>query len=669
MKSKRILLLGIAVVFATVAVVAQPAQLKKADALFNKFAYAKAIPEYELLVVKGRDVEHAYRRLAECYLLLRDFEKSLPYFERFINEAQTPSHYYFKYGMALQSVNRHKEALRWLKRYKRLNKNDKKLKQFLKDGNLASVVFNSRESYEIAPVSFNSQYNDFGAIIHNGRIYFSSSRFSDGKEDRYEWDNQPWLDIYYLEEEHYFDRLRVIQPQKIAGDINSKYHESSLIFSTDYKNDTVIYFTRNNFFENKVGFHEIKHKEERLVEKRNNLKIYKAERKDGSWRVVRNMKMNADHYSSGHPSVNPNRTKLYFASDRPGGYGGTDIYYCDIHPRGGIGEPINAGPVVNTAGNEMFPFVNNEGKLFFASDGHMGFGQLDIFATISDSEGNVSDVINLGQPINSEKDDFAFYSNEDGTKGFISSNRKGGKGGDDIYRFDFTPSLYVEGIVYDAVNGKTLDSVTVALNDKNTGNFIKEVTTDNKGYYRMFINRGMEYTLVLNRRTHPEKKVSLSTNALPQTQKKIVHNVYMNPLLDVKVLADLNKIYFDFNKSDIRPDAARELDKVVQLMLETYPYMTIRLESHTDPVGSHQYNDLLSERRAKSTYEYLVSRGVSKERILSYKGFGKRKPVNDCKTKWDCPPEVLELNRRTEFPIENILEPKGKTEAIVSKSK
>ena len=174
---------------------------------------------------------------------------------------------------------------------------------------------------------------------------------------------------------------------------------------------------------------------------------------------------------------------------------------------------------------------------------------------------------------------------------------------------------------------------------------------------------------MLNRRTHSEKKVSLSTNNLLQTQKKIVKDIYMDPILDVKVLADLNKIYFDFDKSNIRPDAARELDKVVQLMLETYPYMTIRLESHTDPVGSHQYNDVLSEKRAKSTYEYLVSKGVSKERILSYKGFGKRRPVNDCKTKWDCPPEILELNRRTEFPIENILEPKGKAEVLVSKSK
>ncbi len=670
MKSKPIIFLWIILLLTTTGAVAQSTQLKKADELFNKFAYAKAIPEYELLVVKGRHVEHAYQRLAECYLLLRDFEKALPYFERFINNAETPSHYYFKYGMALQSVNRDKEAVKWLKRYKRLNKNDKKLRQFLKDGDLASVVFNSRESYEVEPVNFNSEYNDFGAIINNGRVYFSSSRLSEGKEKRYAWDNQPWLDIYYLEEDNpYFDRMSLLRPQKIEGDINSKYHESSLVFSTDYKNDTVIYFTRNNFFENKVRYHEVKHKEEKLVEKTNNLKIYKAEKVDGKWKVVRNMKMNADHYSSGHPTVNENRTKLYFASDRPGGYGGTDIYYCDIHPRGGVGRPVNAGPVVNTAGNEMFPFVNNEGKLFFASDGHMGFGQLDIFATISDPSGEVMDVINLGQPINSDKDDFAFFTNEDGTQGFISSNRKGGKGGDDIYSFNFTPSLYVEGIVYDAVNAKTLDSVTIALTDKNTGNFIKEVTTDKRGYYRMFINRSMEYTLVLNRRTHPEKKVRLSTHNLPQTQKKIEKNVYMEPVMDVKVLADLNKIYFDFDKSNIRPDAARELDKVVQLMLETYPYMTIRLESHTDPVGSHEYNDVLSEKRARSTYQYLISKGVPQERILSYKGFGKRKPVNDCKTKWDCPPEVLELNRRTEFPIENIWEPKGKTEVLAAKSK
>lgn len=663
MKTKSLVTVLFATFIAMQFLTAQSSRQKQADILFSKFAYSTAIPFYEEMLVEEDNSSHALQRLAESYLLLRDFEKSIPYFERFINNAETPSNYYFKYGMALQSVGKEKEALAWLKRYKKLNKNDKRVKQFLKDGNLASVVFNSRERYEIEPVHFNSAYNDFGAISFNGRTYFSSSRPGQDKDvDLYEWDNQPWLDIFYIEEEEetFSGKTSNFKVMPIGGEINSEFHESSLAFSTNYKNDTIIYFTRNNHFQNKTGYHEVRYKKEKLVEKQNNLKIYKAEKVDGTWAVTGNLKMNADHYSTGHPSVNPNRTKLFFASNRPGGYGGTDIYYCDIHPRGGIGKPINAGPIVNTAGNELFPFVNNAGKLFFSSDGHVGFGQLDVFATLTDKEDNVIDVINLGQPINSEKDDFSFYSNEDGTKGFISSNRKGGKGGDDIYKFDFTPSLYLEGYVFDAVNDQPIDGVVVQLTKDDGETFIKEVTTDKNGYYRMFVNRNVNYTLSLTKNTHPNRLVDVSTFDLPPTQKKIVQDIYMEPILDVKVLAGLDKIYFDFNKSDIRPDAAVELDKVVELMVNTYPYMTIKLEAHTDPVGSHDYNDKLSQSRAKSTYEYLVSKGVPEGRILSYKGYGKRKPVNDCKTKWDCPAEMLELNRRTEFPIVDILSPKGK---------
>ena len=670
MKIKQLHILVLAFLMATHFLSAQSSRQKKADVMFSKFAYAKAIPLYQEMLIEEDNSFHALQRLAESYLLLRDFEKSIPYFERFIDSDQTPSNYFFKYGMALKSVGKEKEALSWLKRYKKLNKNDKRVKQFLKDGNLASVVFNSRERYEVENVDFNSEYNDFGAINFSGRTYFSSSRPTEEKgTDLYEWDNQPWLDIFYIEQDDdsFSGRMSQYNAIPMGGEINSEFHESSMAFSTDYKNDTIIYFTRNNHFQNKTGYHEIKYKEEKLIEKRNNLKIYKAEKVDGEWKVTRNLKINADHYSTGHPSVNPNRTKLYFASDRPGGYGGTDIYYCDIHPRGGVSKPINAGPVVNTAGNEMFPFVNNEGKLFFSSEGHVGFGQLDVFATITNENDEVVDVINLGKPINSEKDDFSFFSNEDGTKGFVSSNRNGGKGGDDIYKFDFTPSLYLEGHIYDAVNDQPLDSVVVQLTKDNGDTYIKEVVTDKNGYYRMFINRNMDYTLSLTRKTHPNKLVDLTTFNLPRTQKKVKKDIYMEPIMDVKVLAGLDKIYFDFDKSNIRPDAAKELDKVVNLMLNTYPYMTIRLEAHTDPVGSHEYNDRLSEARAKSTYEYLIANGVPKERILSYKGFGKRKPVNDCKTKWDCPAKMLELNRRTEFPIVNIMSPNSKKSMALNK--
>lgn len=648
MNTKRIIILFFALAPLCTSLFAQSSVQKEADKLFNKFAYAKAIPHYEQMVINSFNENHAFQRLAECYLLMRDYEKSIPYFKRFIDGADTPTNFYFKYAMALKSSGDEKEALKWLKKYKKYNKNDKRVKEFLKDGNLASVVFNSRERYDLEPVSFNTEYSEFGAFVHEGNLYFSASRKSNKNDELYGWNNEPWLDIFYVPEGN-----TMAQPKRFEGEINSKYHESSLVFSTDYKNDTIVYFTRNNYFQNKEGFHESE-KENNLIVKRNNLKIYKGEKIDGEWKVTRNLKTNADHYSTGHPSVNTDRTLLYFSSDRPGGYGGTDIYYAKIHPRGGIGQPINAGPIVNTAGDEMFPYVNNEGQLFFSSDGHLGFGMLDVFGTVADSTGQITDVINLGRPLNSAKDDFGYYALDNGIDGYVSSNRKGGKGGDDIYRFRFVPSLSVQGIVTDAINLQPLDSVEISLFNQATGELMSKTMTDTEGNYQMLISRNVNYRIEAVRKTHPHKSVYFSTRTTGRATKLIRQDIELEPVLDVKVLAGLKKIYYDFNKSNIRPDAAIELDKVVKLMTETYPEMIIKLESHTDPVGSHAYNDQLSERRAKSAYEYLIANGVPKNRLLSYKGFGKRIPINGCTSKQDCTPEELELNRRTEFPVVQI---------------
>ncbi|MDC6365206.1 MULTISPECIES: OmpA family protein [Flavobacteriaceae] len=640
--------------FGALSLNAQSIVQKRADQLFYKFAYAKAIPEYEKMT-NGKNALHAHQRLAECHLFLRDFEKALPHFEQFINEPETPTHYYFEYAMALKSSGKEKAALMWLKRYGKLHKKDKRVKQFLKDGNLASVVFNSKEQYDLEPVHFNTEYSEFGAFVHDGQLYFSSSRKEKSSENTYGWNDESWLDIFQITESSTSE-----VPRKFEGDINSRLHESSMVFSTDYKNDTIIYFTRSNYFNDKESF-STRRTEDRNIEKQNNLKIFRADKVDGQWKVTRSLKTNADHYSNGHPTVNSDRTLLYFASNKPGGYGGTDIYYCKIHPRGGVGHPINAGPIVNTPGNEMFPYVNNEGQLFFSSDGHVGYGQLDVFATVADENGNIKEVVNLGKPLNSEKDDFGYYALDNGIDGYISSNRKGGKGNDDIYKFRFTPSLDLEGTVTDAVNLQTLDSVQISLYDQTTGNLVNRVITDENGRYEMSIDRHRAYMIEAVRKTHPHKHMYFNTFTTPRSTKRISKDIQLEPVLDLKILADLNKIYFDFDKSDIRPDAAHELDKVVKLMTETYPEMIIRLESHTDPVGSHTYNDNLSEARARSTYEYLIASGVPKNQILSYKGYGKRKPINDCTGRGNCSAEELELNRRTEFPIIQISEAQPNT--------
>lgn len=617
--------------------IAQFASQKKADYYFSKFSYSLAIPEYERMVKSDVNAEYAHQQLAECFLLIREYKKSIPHFKEVINNATLPTDYYFKYAMALYANGDLEESEEWLKKYKKYNKNDSRVKRFLKDGNLASVVFNSRQRYEVEPVSFNSADSDFGTFRFMGDIYFGSSRRDVVTGDSYGWNDQPWLDLFVVQEDN---PLSIAQ--RVKGNINTKFHESSVAFSTDYKNDTIMYFTRNNFYDKKEGYG---------VQNEINLKIYSAKLVDGEWEENSNLKINSDYYSTGHPSVNLARTRIYFTSDRPGGYGGTDIYYAEIHERGGIQTPINAGPVVNTEGNEMFPFINEEGKLFFSSDGHVGFGQLDVFSTISDEDGKVIDIINLGTPINSSSDDFAYYGLPNGLDGYVSSNREGGMGSDDIYKFKFTPSLDVEGYVVDGVNNKMLDSVQIKLYDQITNTLVAQTMTDENGFYRFPVNRKTTYMIEAVRKTHPHKNIYFNTATTPKSQKILREDIVLEPVLDLKLLAGLNQIYFDFNKSNIRPDAAKELDKVIKVMNVTYPDMVIKLESHTDPVGSHEYNDNLSEGRAKSTYEYLIENGVSKDRIVSYKGYGKRMPINKCTSKLDCSPEELELNRRTEFPI------------------
>jgi outer membrane protein OmpA-like peptidoglycan-associated protein/tetratricopeptide (TPR) repeat protein len=610
---------------------------QRGDYFFSKFSYAKAIPEYESMVAGGLNTAYAHQQLAECYLLIRQYKKSIPHFKAIIEGDAVPTDYYFKYAMALYSDGQLEESEIWLKKYKKYNKNDSRLKRFLKEGNLASIVFNSQERYQLDEVTFNSEQSDFGAYLHEGKLYFASGRTNHLTKGNYGWNDEPWLDIFWV-----YEDVPFYEPEPLEGNVNTKYHESSLIHSTDYAKDTIIYFTRNNYFDKKAAYGAMKEI---------NLKIYSAKKVKGKWMENRSLPINSDFYSTGHPTVNKDRTRLYYTSDMPGGYGGTDLYYSEIHERGGIGKPINLGPVINTEGNEMFPFINEEGQLFFSSDGHVGFGQLDVFSTITDEGGEFVDVINLGTPINSEADDFAYYGLANGIDGYVSSNREGGKGSDDIYKFRFSPALEVEGYVTDGINLLPLDSVQLTLYEQKTNTIIAQTFSDEKGYYKFPVNRKTVYMIEAVRSTHPHKNVFFDTSKASSTQKTIRQDIVLEPVLDMKLLAGFNEIYFDFDKSDIRPDAALELDKVIHVMNDLYPDMIIALESHTDPLGTHEYNDELSSRRAKSTYEYLIDNGVDVERILSYKGFGKRRPVNDCTSFQDCSAEALELNRRTEFPI------------------
>ena len=413
----------------------------------------------------------------------------------------------------------------------------------------------------------------------------------------------------------------------IKGDVNTKLHDGPVVISPD---GNTIYFTRNNYLGNKEG--------KRDKDKTNHLKLYSATKSGNEWNEVKEMSFNSNEYSVGHPSLSPDGKTLYFASDMPGGLGGTDLYKVAVDSTGNFGTPENLGEPVNTEFDETFPFMDTDGTLYFSSNGHAGLGLFDIFRL---EEGNVE---NLGEPVNSSMDDFAYFQVSDSKEGYISTNRDGGS--DDIYVFNKLNPLMLKGQVTDAVNGNPIAQATVRIMGED-GEQIAFLETDEEGNYETEIARDRNFPVEAKEIEYETFEGEVSTMDADDTDE-IEYDIQLNPVKDVEYLAEIDNIYFDFDKSNIRPDAAQELDKLVDLMQNEYPDLVIEIGSHTDRRGSNAYNEKLAERRAKSTYDYLISKGISAERIVEYKGFGETKPAIDCDR---CSEKDHQLNRRSMFSV------------------
>lgn len=608
---------------------------KKADNLFNKFSFVNASEVYRDLIERDYNTDYATRQLADSYAFMRNPDSAVVYYKKAVAQDNVPIEYYYNYAQALRGVKDYKAYRSWMKRYKNAGGNidDKKLS---KDGDFINAIFNAKQQYFLTNVNFNSKYSDFGAYQLNGDIYFASSR-DEGVSSKhiYGWNGEPFLDIYKAANRT--DSI-IDHNSKIKGDINSVYHEGPLTISKDGK---TIYFSRNDYHKSTLGKNE---------EGITNLKIYKATLIDDEWTNIEELPFNSNTYSTAHPALNHDGTKLYFASNMPGGMGGTDIYYVDINSNGTFNEPINAGNVINTDKNERFPFINSEGSLFFSSDGHQGLGLLDIFGTVSDKNNKVISVINLGVPVNSSKDDFSFFMSEDGLSGFFASNRSGGVGSDDIYAYDRVPQLKVEGTITDA-NNNPVENTSVELFDSN-GNKIAYLETDENGYYEINIDRDSDYTLNTNKDGFEDSFKKITSKGIERHVKRITADFVLEPIVEKVIpITELYPIYFDFNKASIRDDGTVELDRIVNLMMNVYPQMVIKIESHTDSRGTTEYNHKLSVERANATYNYLVSKGVDPERITEYKGYGEEKLANDCRNTINCTEEQHQLNRRTQFIV------------------
>ncbi|MBL4746202.1 MAG: OmpA family protein [Flavobacteriaceae bacterium] len=612
---------------------AQSGRQKKATQLFNSFSYIKAIEKYEKLIEKNFNKNYAQRQIGDAYMMLRQPKKAVKYYREAVKGENIPPVYYYYYSQALRGVKDYKASRKWMNKFKQTNQNDSRVSEFFEKQDITSAIFNKKEKYTLSTLSFNSKFSDYGATCIDDKIVFVSTRDPGVSILRtYAWNNQPFLDMYIADKKG--------NVSKIKGDVNTIYHEGTATFN---KAKNRMYFTRNNYLNNK----KVKDSKGTV-----NLKIFTAVLINDEWKDVQETSVNSDQYSSGHPSLNENGTKLYFTSNRPGGIGGADIYVADVAPNGTLSNPTNLGNTVNTEGNEMFPFIHSEGTLFFSSDGHIGLGMLDVFATVKNDENKIINTINLGKPLNSNKDDFAYYLDKKGFRGYISSNRDGGMGDDDIYTFNRIPPFKVKGQIFDDANGLPLKNAKVSLMDGN-GKEIAYFMTKADGYYEEYIDRDANFSLQGSKDKYTS--VTKTFHTFDQEDAKVVTvdlnvNIVLKPIEDIVVLADLDIIYFDLNQHYIRRDASVELNKIVNLMRK-YPGMVIRLESHTDSRAKDNYNLELSQRRAKSTNDYIVRNGIKQDRIIAHEGFGETHLVNHCSNGVKCSEDEHQLNRRTEFII------------------
>jgi outer membrane protein OmpA-like peptidoglycan-associated protein len=496
--------------------------------------------------------------------------------------------------------------------------------------------------YNIEDAGINSKYSDYGAFVYNNKIYFASARDTGNFTQRkHKWTGEYFTNIYDADIDPATNNASEVN--KFKSEINTRFHEATPVFTKDGK---TVYFTRNNFVKGKKGKDD---------KKTTLLKLYKATFENDKWTNITALPFDSDNYSTAHPALSPDGKTLYFASDMPGTIGQSDIYKVSISPDGSFGKPQNLGKSINTEGKETFPFVTDENEIYFASDGHPGLGGLDIFVGQIEDNGTVNNIQNVGNDINSPKDDFAYSIDPVSRKGYFSSNKDGGQGSDDIYSFLETRKLKcvqeLNGMITDAITGYFLPEATVSLYENQV---LKSTTiADAKGAYTLPIECGKTYNIKAEKQDYSAKEVTVTIGKLNgKTSLPIALN---SSRCKFAVGDDLGKcfgikmIYFDLNKSDIESKAALDLEKILAA-LKHNPTMKLDIRSFTDSRATFKYNESLSDRRAKSTIDWLVTNGIDPSRLTG-KGYGETQLVNKCSDGVKCTEEEHQANRRSEFII------------------
>ncbi len=662
---------------------AQEQELKLAKIYFDRTYYSKAIPLYANAIQNNRSLE-VIRNLADSYYYTSDFVNALKWYSHLMRYTQNiEEEYYFRYIQTLKASGDYQEANLVLKTYLQNNSNSESLIQLEKEIEELENIRAIGDRFQIENLATNTKFSEFGGAISDSLFVFASVRSKNEMFDKvYQWNSENYLD------------LKAISLQKLkAGDtiatsfskeINTAMHEANAVFTKDGK---TMYFTRNNF---------MKGKRAKNKQKISKLQIYSAELIDGKWTNITSLPFNSDDYSTEHPALSVDEKTLYFASDMPGALGSFDVFSVAIN-NGAFDTPINLGATINTNKKEQFPFISNDNKLYFSSNGHFGYGMIDVF--VSEIKNNsYSRPLNVGLPINSGYDDFAFAIDAITKDGYFTSNRVGGKGSDDIYKLKEIKPLIIEsckqliaGIITDIDTKLPLENALVVLQNKENVEVERRITSAD-GKFGFSAGCLTSYTVLASKEGYSknskivilqkernkindasmalksdkarieEEKIRLEKenkekeNALEKLKKGKVDNILSKEkdvIIDKdRLIIKTDPIYFDYDLWYIRKESKLILNRVVELM-KKYPQMEVEIGSHTDVRGNDAYNLKLSSKRAKSTHQYIISQGIPAKRIFA-KGYGEIVTIIKCVPEESCSEEQHELNRRSEFVIKNL---------------
>jgi outer membrane protein OmpA-like peptidoglycan-associated protein/tetratricopeptide (TPR) repeat protein len=604
---------------------AQNRDTEAADRLYNRFEYVDAAAEYQRLVEHGKQDPYVYKQLGESYYNMFNAKEAARWYARAVETPQDAETHY-RYAQMLKAEGQYEAANKEMQVFARMAPSDQRAIIFNADPNYLPRLRAQAKLFDEKALSINSDKSEFGAVLTDDNILYFTSARNEAKR-KYGWNDEPFLDMYQsvMNTDGSF-----AQPTPVGG-VNTRFHDGPATISAD---GATMYFSSESFVDREYERQKVKG--DRL--KKSQVYLFRATKNGDSWDKVVALPFNSKEYSTGNPSLSKDGRTLYFASNRPGSVGGTDIWKVTISDDGTYSEPQNLGTRVNTEGEENFPFVTDGNRLYFASDGRKGFGALDVFMIDLDKGG---DAANVGLPVNSPKDDFAFSFNDTKKTGFFSSNRDGN---DNIYQA--TPVCSVELIttVRDAKTGALLADAKVSILDDRR-NVIETKTSGADGQiaYNVDCNRG--FTIEVTRDGYESGTFPVAKSAGGRVD--VAADLQPIETIVKEEAVVLNEIYFEFDKSNITREGAFELDKLVQAM-NRYPEMVIMAKSHTDNRGSDAYNMALSERRARSTVQYILSKGVARARI-SGKGYGESEPKVACGE--GCTEEQHAQNRRSEFLI------------------